>query len=151
MALISLNEISVAFGDPSLFENARLQIENGERVCLLGRNGTGKSTLMKILAGDLKPDTGAVSLQKGTTVALLGQEVPSALGTTITDVVSEHVPNETSGPPMVGTILSKMGLDGTAQFEALSVGMKRRTLLARALATQPELLLLDEPTNHLDI
>ena len=151
MALISLNEISVAFGDPSLFENARLQIEKEERVCLLGRNGTGKSTLMKILAGDLKPDTGAVSLQKGTTVALLGQEVPSALGTTITDVVSEHVPIATNGPPMVDTILSKMGLDGTAQFEALSVGMKRRTLLARALATQPELLLLDEPTNHLDI
>jgi len=151
MALISLNEISVAFGDPPLFENARLQIAKGERVCLQGRNGTGKSTLMKILAGDVKPDTGAVSLQKGTTVALLGQDVPPGLGGTIADVVSEHVPNATNGPPMLDTILSKMGLDGIARFEALSVGMKRRTLLARALATQPELLLLDEPTNHLDI
>jgi ATP-binding cassette subfamily F protein uup len=151
MALISLNDISIAFGDPALLVNARLQINDGERVCLLGRNGAGKSTLMRILAGEQRPDSGDVSPQKGLRVALLGQDVPSGLGHTTRDVVSENVPETVTGPPVVDTILSKMGLDGSAEFEKLSVGMKRRTLLARALATQPDLLLLDEPTNHLDI
>jgi ABC transport system ATP-binding/permease protein len=151
MALLSLNEISIAFGDPPLLESIRLQIERGERVCLLGRNGAGKSTLLKIIAGEALPDSGNVSPEKGIRIAMLGQDIPDGLGTSIRDVVSEHVPDATSGPPMVDVILSKMGLEGNAEFAALSVGMKRRALLARALATQPDLLLLDEPTNHLDI
>jgi ATP-binding cassette subfamily F protein uup len=151
MALISLNEISISFGDQPLLENARLQLESGERVCLLGRNGTGKSTLMKMMAGDQMPDSGHISPQKGIRIALLGQEVPAVSGDSIRDLVSENTPETWTGPPVVETILSKMDLDGSAEFKTLSVGMKRRSLLARALATQPDLLLLDEPTNHLDI
>ena len=151
MALISLNNISIAFGDPALLESARLQISDGERVCLLGRNGAGKSTLMRILAGKQRPDAGDVSPRKGLRIALLGQDVPTDLGKTTKDVVSQNVPETVTGPPVIDTILTRMDLDGSAEFQKLSVGMKRRTLLARALATQPDLLLLDEPTNHLDI
>ncbi len=151
MALISINDISIAFGAPALLERARLQIKSGERVCLLGRNGAGKSTLLKIIAGELSPDTGDVSVQRGLRIALQGQDIPDGLGSTIRDVVSENIPESPTGPPIVEVILSRMNLDGEAGFTPLSVGMKRRTLLARALATQPDLLLLDEPTNHLDI
>ncbi|MCH2664281.1 ATP-binding cassette domain-containing protein [bacterium] len=151
MALATLSDLSIGFGGPPLLEGARLQIQKNERVCLLGRNGAGKSTLLKIITGDLNPDFGTVSLKEGIRVALLGQDIPDGIGPTIRDAVSEHAPETLSGPPVVDTVLSQMGLDGRAPFESLSVGMKRRTLLTRALATQPDLLLLDEPTNHLDI
>jgi len=151
MTLITVDDLSVAFGDPPLLESVRLQIQNGERVCLLGRNGAGKSTLLKILSGELRPDTGTVSTETGSRIAMLSQDVPSGLGESIRDVVSENVPDQQTGPPIVDVVMSKMSLDGEAPFATLSVGMQRRTLLARALATQPDLLLLDEPTNHLDL
>jgi len=151
MAFISLNDISISFSDFPLLDGARLQIDNGERVCLLGRNGAGKSTLLKMIAGDQNPDAGDVAVEKGLRIAMLGQDVPEDLGPSIRDVVSEHVPDLATAPPVVDTVITKMGLDGNAEYASLSVGMKRRALLARALATQPDLLLLDEPTNHLDI
>ena len=151
MPLISLNNLTLSYGDPPLFDGLNLKIEPGERLCLLGRNGAGKSTLMKIIAGTVKPDGGEVIRQKHLRIALLDQDVPEGLPGTVRDVVSEMVPSMQSGPPVVDTVLSRMQLDPEADFQILSVGLKRRTLLARALATQPDVLLLDEPTNHLDI
>lgn len=141
----------MTYGEFPLFEEASLQIHPGERLCLLGRNGTGKSTLMKVLAGQMKPDRGDVIRQNGVRVALLGQDVPLGLTGTVKAVVSEYALVSPSGPPVVDVVLTRMQLDPEIAFESLSVGLKRRVLLARALAMMPDVLLLDEPTNHLDM
>lgn len=89
MALISLQEVKIAFGGPELLDGVTLQIERGERVCLVGRNGAGKSTLMKILGNELSPDSGEFIRERGLRVASLEQEVPRDLPGTVFDVVSE--------------------------------------------------------------
>jgi ATP-binding cassette subfamily F protein uup len=87
MALIGLHEISLNINGLKLFENLSLQLEAGEKVALLGRNGTGKTTLMKIMAGRMKPDGGKVDYQKGSRVAYLQQEVPADLKGSVFDIV----------------------------------------------------------------
>ena len=88
MALISLRDLSLAFGGPSLLDGASLQIEPGDRLCLMGRNGSGKSTLLKLMAGEFPPDAGEIVRQQGVRVALVSQEVPADLSGTVFDVVA---------------------------------------------------------------
>jgi len=160
MALISLREVSLGFGGPLLLENINLQIERGEWVGLLGRNGMGKSTLLKLVNGDLDPQQGVVARQQNLRVAYLPQEVPQGLTGKVTGIVSAGL----EGFAGVGSdeaawqwqlqveqVIARMNLDPQAHFESLSAGLKRRVLLARGLVRNPDLLLLDEPTNHLDI
>jgi len=160
MALISLQEVSLGFGGPKLLEGLNLQIERGEWVGLLGRNGMGKSTLLKLVNGDLNPESGVISRQQGLRSAYLPQEVPQGLVGTSAEIVASGLDSVSAAPGsdqhwqeqlQVDQILARMQLDPTAQFEILSAGMKRRVLLARGLVRSPEILLLDEPTNHLDI
>ena len=151
MALLSLHNITLSYGACPLLDGVSLQIEPGERLCLLGRNGAGKSTLMQIIDDSLQADGGSIARQPDTRVALLSQDVSSGLTGTTRQIVAANLPDRTSGPPAVDIVLTKMRLDPDAEFETLSVGLKRRTLLALALATAPDVLLLDEPTNHLDI
>src|SRR5882672_3348651 len=89
MALISLQEISVAFGGPLIFDHLSLQLEMGERVALLGRNGVGKTTLMKVMAGQVEIDGGEIVYQKGTQVTHLPQEVPNNIKGLVFDIVLE--------------------------------------------------------------
>ncbi|MCL5024855.1 MAG: ATP-binding cassette domain-containing protein [Nitrospirae bacterium] len=89
MALVSLQEVRIAFGGPELLDGVTFQIERGERVCLVGRNGVGKSTFMKIAGGELTPDSGEIIRERGARVAFLEQEVPRELPGTVFDVVSE--------------------------------------------------------------
>ncbi|NUO95100.1 MAG: ATP-binding cassette domain-containing protein [Gemmatimonadaceae bacterium] len=89
MALIGMHDVSIAFGGPPVLDQARFAIERGERVCLLGRNGAGKSTIMKLLHGELAPDAGEVVRQSGVTVARLDQEVPDDIEGSTYDVVAE--------------------------------------------------------------
>ena len=145
MALLSLRDIRVAFGGPPLLDGASLQIEPGDRICLLGRNGTGKSTLLKVVNGEIAPDDGEIVRQQGVTVALIPQEIPSGLSGTVHDVVTGR-----SGVAAEKAI-SRLGLSPGADFATLSGGMQRRALIARAFARESDILLLDEPTNHLDI
>lgn len=88
MALLGMQDVTIAFGGPPVLDRAAFSIERGERVCLLGRNGTGKSTVMKLLDGTIAPDSGEVVRQTGVTVARLEQEIPTDLGGTIFDVVA---------------------------------------------------------------
>src|SRR5665213_352133 len=88
MALLGMQDVTIAFGGPPVLDRATFSIERGERVCLLGRNGTGKSTVMKLLDGTIAPDNGEVVRQTGVTVARLEQEIPTDLGGTIFDVVA---------------------------------------------------------------
>jgi len=155
MTLIALKLVSLTFGGPKLLDEADFSIARGERVCLLGRNGEGKSTLLKIVAGHLKPDEGEIVRAQGLKVSQLPQDVPPGTSGTVAEVVatgcdpSVYEPHEIER--LVDTILSRLDLDGSASFERLSSGLKRRVLLARSLVGEPDLLLLDEPTNHLDI
>jgi ATP-binding cassette subfamily F protein uup len=88
MPLLGMQDVTIAFGGPPLLDHASMSIERGERVCLLGRNGAGKSTIMKLLDGSLDPDAGAIVRQTGVTVARLEQDVPGDIGGTIFDVVA---------------------------------------------------------------
>ena len=189
MPLISLQNVKVGFGGPLLLDGVDLQIEPGERVCLVGRNGTGKSTIMRVITGDIKPDGGMVVFQQGLRTTLLTQEVPHDIRGSVFDVVSaafgeqgrlladyhhvsarlahdhsdklmaeledvQHRFEAAGGWQMqqkVDEILTRLQLPEDAEFSELSGGLKRRVLLAKALAGGPDLLLLDEPTNHLDI
>lgn len=164
MSLVTLRQLSMRYRGPALLDEVSCQVEQGQRIGLLGRNGAGKSTLLKILAGEVQPDGGQVVHAPQSRVALLSQEVPRDLLGRVQEVVAAGTEVELQGVEDEGRaelqwrlerrveeILTRMELDGDAHFERLSSGMKRRVLLARALAANPQLLMLDEPTNHLDI
>ncbi|MGE3819987.1 MAG: ATP-binding cassette domain-containing protein [Isosphaeraceae bacterium] len=155
MALLSLRGVTLSFGGPKLLDAVDWQVEAGERVCLLGRNGEGKSSLLRLIEGDLKADDGEVIRQQGLRIARLPQEVPQDQSGRVADRVAEGLSDEDrhagGDDHRVLAVLSRIGLDPDATFESLSSGMKRRVLLAASLVGEPEILLLDEPTNHLDI
>lgn len=161
MALISLREVSQGFGGPLLLDSVSMQLESGERVALIGRNGTGKTTLLKLINGQILPDEGQISKAKNIKIAYMSQDVPSGLSGTIEDIVRSglHASEEDSAIKaenwqfqlQVEQVIDRMNLEGQQKFVTLSAGMKRRVLLARGLVNQPDILLLDEPTNHLDI
>ncbi|MBI2498521.1 MAG: ATP-binding cassette domain-containing protein, partial [Opitutae bacterium] len=157
-ALLNLLDVSLHFGGPAILEKINFQIETGERVCLLGRNGAGKSTLMKVIAGEMQPDSGDVFRPPGSVYMRLTQEVPTDLRGSVHDVVAsglrpnhDHHEEEWERDVRVEDLIAAIGLPPRQEFSELSGGLKRRALLARALAAQPDLLLLDEPTNHLDL
>ncbi|WP_169972857.1 ATP-binding cassette domain-containing protein [Tautonia rosea] len=155
MPLLQLRNVVLSFGGPRLLDGIDLSIERGDRVCVLGRNGEGKSTLLRLIANDLEAESGEIIRTSGLRVARLPQEVPQGRTGTVAELVAEGLPDDDHalGPHdhRVLAILSRIGLDPDAPFDSLSSGMKRRTLLASALVADPEILLLDEPTNHLDI
>jgi ATP-binding cassette subfamily F protein uup len=154
MALISLQNIEISYGGPKLLNKASLQIENGERICLLGRNGEGKSTLLRLIAGEEQPDGGEIIFQAGAKIGYLQQKVPEGLPGTVYDLVKEGASrhdDEWERDQNTKKAIAKMGLDPDALFDSLSGGQKRRALLGKALVPEPDVLILDEPTNHLDI
>ncbi|MES2918043.1 MAG: ATP-binding cassette domain-containing protein [Pseudomonadota bacterium] len=188
MSLLTLRDVTLSFGAAPLLDHAGFTLERGERVCVVGRNGEGKSTLLKVVEGRLLPDSGEIARQSGLSVASMPQEVPTGMGGTVFAVVasglgeiaatvtcyhelSERLAQGDSSvhdaladaqekmdngdgwllQNRVEQILSRLELDGEADFGSLSGGRKRRVLLARALVAEPDILLLDEPTNHLDV
>ncbi len=151
MALISLQDIEIAYGGAPLLDGANMQIEPRERICLVGRNGEGKSTLLKIVHGAVEPDAGEVVRARATRTAILPQDVPQDLEGRVYDVVAASWDHEHGLDYPVERNISLLDLDPDQPFDTLSGGMKRRALLARALVNDPDLLILDEPTNHLDI
>ncbi|RDH99742.1 ATP-binding cassette subfamily F protein uup [Caldimonas thermodepolymerans] len=179
MSLITLSNAHLAYGHVALLDGAAFSLEAGERVGLIGRNGTGKSSLLKILAGLERPDDGSLQLQQGLRIAYVPQEPQFAPGVTVFDAVGQglaevrelrrryeaHAPGEDldalqsriealdgwTWEQRVEETLQRLHLRADEPVERLSGGTKKRVALAQALVAQPDVLLLDEPTNHLDL
>jgi ABC transport system ATP-binding/permease protein len=159
MPLISIESVAIAYGHLPLLDDVALQIESGERIALIGRNGTGKSTLLKIVSGEQAADAGTVWRQPAIRIARLEQDVPLSSSRTVFEIVAEGHTSQQSADAedevwrrehQVDQILSRLNLPAAAIVDTLSGGWRRRVLLARALVGQPDLLLLDEPTNYID-
>src|SRR2546428_9198303 len=157
MPLLAMDRESIGFGPLPLLDQVSLQVEPRERVALIGRNGTGKSTLLRIISGEVSPDSGTVWRQPALRIARLEQDVPLSADRSVFDVVAEghthHLAEDEAWlrEHHVDLVLSRLDLRADAIVDTLSGGWRRRVLLARALVGRPDLLLLDEPTNHLDI
>jgi ATP-binding cassette subfamily F protein uup len=179
MAVLSLSNAHLAFGHVPLLDGAAFALERGERVGLIGRNGTGKSSLLKVVAGEERLDDGLLQMTQGLRIRHVAQEPAFDSRATVFETVGEgvaearelrrryeeHAPGEDldalqtrieaqdawNWEQRVATALDRLGLDGSRPIEALSGGMKKKVALARALVAVPDVLLLDEPTNHLDL
>ena len=154
--VLRMDDVSLAFGSRPLLLRASLLVEPGERVCVVGRNGEGKSSTLRLACRQLLPDSGSVWLRPGARIAVMEQDIAEVAEATVRQVVEAGLAAIESLesweiPTRTEIVLTQLGLDGEARYEELSGGWRRRALLARALVVEPELLILDEPTNHLDI
>ena len=147
-----LTNVKVSFGNKTLFEGLDLKISRGQRACMVGRNGCGKSTLMKVMAGTMDTDEGERYFEPGFTVGFLSQEaIPSKAETLREHVMAGSTPLRNIPAHEADAMLGLLKMNPLASLATLSGGERRRADLARVLALDPEILLLDEPTNHLDI
>ena len=158
--LISVERASLALGTTRILDAVSLGIGGGDRVGVVGRNGGGKTTLLRVLAGLSDVDDGRVARAGGTTVALLGQHDLLDPDATVAQVVlGDLAEHEWAGDPRIRDVLGGLlgGLDAPlvgglrATVGPLSGGERRRLALAALLIDDPDVLLLDEPTNHLDV
>ena len=156
MPLLNITELSYHLRGKALLDAVSCRVEPRERIGLLGRNGAGKTTFMRLLCGEIEGDGGTLAFTPGSRVARLPQEVPLDLAGPVTEIVRQGFDVHSQEPEWQEEqrseqIIQMMELDPEAAFERLSSGMKRRVLLARAIVSRPDMLLLDEPTNHLDL
>lgn len=157
MPLLTLTRASLAFGHHALLDHTDFMLDNRERVGLIGRNGGGKSTLLKLIVGEAGLDDGELWLSPGLKIGYVPQEPLFEEQDTVFEAVArplrqgDDAVDEWNINHRVESVLSRMGLDPAVQVSTLSGGWKKRVALARALAGEPDLIVLDEPTNHLDI
>jgi ATP-binding cassette subfamily F protein uup len=161
MALITVLDAHLAFGDRPLLDGAQLTVQTGERIGLIGRNGTGKSTLLRVIAGAIQLDDGEVQRRDGLRISFVEQEPELPPADTLRESLMERLRLAAGGPEegrdswrlesLLTEFLQRFDLQGDQAAGTSSGGQRKRAALALALALQPELLLLDEPTNHLDI
>jgi ATP-binding cassette subfamily F protein uup len=144
--------VSLNLGGKPLLQNADLAVEAGERLCLTGRNGAGKSSLLALLGEQIQSDSGTI-VRTGGVIGQMPQVVPASWRGTVFSLVAQALGEGGNAPESYGDILAVINhleLDPEADFSALSGGIKRRVALARALVCSEDLI-LDEPTNHLDL
>ena len=154
MHLLGAEDIRLEYPTKSVFDGVTIGISAGDRIGIVGRNGDGKSTLLKILARQIEPDSGRVTYRGGVRVGFLKQSDEFAPNLSIAQVVVGNRPeHEWAGDPKVRDVLSGLlsDLDWHAPVAQLSGGQRRRVALAQLLAGEHDVIFLDEPTNHLDI
>ena len=158
--LINLEAVGKAYGTITVLDDVSLGIAEGERIGVVGRNGGGKTTLLRLITGDETPDGGRVTRTSGVHVATVSQRGELPPDASVRDVVvGDAAEHEWAGDAAIREILNGLGLSALGHSAAgldapvarLSGGERRRVALARALVQQAELLVLDEPTNHLDV
>ncbi|HEX4817049.1 MAG TPA: ABC-F family ATP-binding cassette domain-containing protein [Nonomuraea sp.] len=154
MNLVNLESVSHAYGPKALLSDVSLGVEAGDRIGVVGRNGGGKTTLMSVIAGAVRPDGGRVTHSRGLRIGLLSQQDVLDPAATVREIVLDGMAeHEWAGDQRVREILANLigDLDLDAKSGALSGGERRRTALAKLLIDDHDLIILDEPTNHLDI
>ena len=151
--ILSLKEAMIQIAGKPFFEDLDLNIQEGDKIALVGKNGAGKTTLMSLITGDRELDQGERWQLAGTTIGYMQQEVHPEKGKTVFDFVFQQLQSEDKHMQeyKVELVLMPLHLDPNAQLTQLSGGQLRRAALARALVEEPDILLLDEPTNHLDL
>src|ERR1051326_876533 len=162
--MLTISQVTKAFAGRTLFEDASLQVNRGDRVGLVGPNGAGKSTLFSLILGEASPDEGTISIQKSATVGFLPQENAPAGEETVLELAcgikhgskTDHGEHELDWEiePKAKRILAVLACresDFDRSAKTMSGGWVMRAHLARLLVQEPDLLLLDEPTNHLDL
>ena len=149
MNILNAEKISKTYGEKVLFDKVVLGVNKGDKIGVIGVNGTGKSTFLKIIAGIEEPDAGEIVSGRGVTVSYLAQAPQFNPGDTIVSYVIKDKNNASEAEAK--TILTKLGItDFDAAINTLSGGQRKRVALARTLVSPAEVLILDEPTNHLD-
>lgn len=149
MNILNAEKISKTYGEKVLFDKVVLGVNKGDKIGVIGVNGTGKSTFLKIIAGIEEPDAGEIVSGRGVTVSYLAQAPQFNPGDTIVGYVIKDKNNASEAEAK--TILTKLGItDFDASINTLSGGQRKRIALARTLVSPAEVLILDEPTNHLD-
>ena len=187
MSLIFLNSVSLRYGEKVLLDKADMNVERGDSIALVGRNGCGKTSLLKIIAGISEPDEGSVERMRGVKIAYMPQEVPEGLSGSVYSVVGKGMGksgqiaaeyrealscaergnsdgksleilshemenlNAWGVSAKISEIVARLELEPDIEVSEISAGLKRRVLLGRELASNPDVLMLDEPTNHMDI
>ncbi len=152
--LLSLEDITLSFGGKPLFDGLTLHVNEGDRICLVGKNGVGKTTLMRMMTEDLELDAGKRFVLPGTTIGYLAQKVKFSPDETVKEFVISGLPREQQTDEhtyLVDMVIAPLGLAPDAPMGHLSGGQLRRAALAQSLVHNPDILLLDEPTNHLDL
>ena len=173
--LLQLDGVTLRYGTQVLADDVSAKIDRGDRISLVGRNGEGKSSLLRLIAGEIDADSGEVVRSSGLVLATLDQELPSGCADSVYRFVAgglgdvglwladyraepraelqEHIEAVHGWDliPRIDSVLDRLGLTAEDRVCDLSGGWQRRAALARALVTEPDLLILDEPTNHLDI
>jgi ATP-binding cassette subfamily F protein uup len=148
--LVALRNARVTFGGAPLFADISFSIARGERACLVGANGAGKSTILRIIAGQLELDGGERFVQPGVRIGYLEQSPMWQPGASVAEVMAS-VSGLNVADYRIAALLDQFDLGANTPCDRLSGGESRRLALARALIGEPDLLLLDEPTNHLDL
>jgi ATP-binding cassette subfamily F protein uup len=152
ISYLQIENLTKSYGDRMLFADVTFGVNEGDKIGLIAKNGTGKSTMLSIIAGKESPDSGTVTFRNGIHVAMLEQEPKFADGCTPATAAPElngHADRQT----LYNRLLTQMGLlaEIDKPIEKLSGGQRKRVALARAIASEPDMIILDEPTNHLDI